>query len=101
MSSTSLDVSPQRLVLVGGGHANALIAESLTDDSLEKYYDSFLPRPDVELVLISDSTRVYYSGMIPGAVAGLYNETETFFDLEVYSRARGWNFILGRFVVFP
>jgi hypothetical protein len=103
--STSTSTS-MRLVLIGGGLANSLVIETLTKDEVQRRRrgrgrrtgDDDDDDDEVELIVISKSTRVYYPPMVPGAVAGLYEEKDTFFDLKVFASRRGWRFIHGRFV---
>lgn len=52
----------KRLVLLGAGHAHLLVLRELARS----------PRSDIELVVITPSVWQYYSGMVPGWVAGLY-----------------------------
>lgn len=59
------------LVLVGGGHSQAI--------ALRMW--GMNPLPGVRLTLISEETYTPYSGMLPGYVAGFYNYEETHIDL--------------------
>ncbi len=59
------------LVLVGGGHSQAI--------ALRMW--GMQPLPDVRLTLISNVTYTPYSGMLPGYVAGFYRYEETHIDL--------------------
>lgn len=69
----------RRLLLVGGGHAHLAVLELLART-----------RPkDLEVVLISPGAWQYYSGMIPGWMAGLYRLDECRIGLPALaSRAR-------------
>ncbi len=58
--------TPRRLLLVGGGHAHLAVLELLGRSR----------RKDLEVVLISPSNWQYYSGMLPGWIAGLYRLEE-------------------------
>lgn len=59
-----------RLVLVGAGHAHALL--------LNAWHTQ--PLADVDLVLVAPVTQAPYSGMIPGWLAGQYRFDETVVD---------------------
>ena len=59
------------LVLVGGGHSQAIALRMWAMN----------PLPGVRLTLISNVTYTPYSGMLPGYVAGFYNYEETHIDL--------------------
>ncbi|MFW5835044.1 MAG: FAD-dependent oxidoreductase [Pseudomonadota bacterium] len=52
-----------RVVLVGGGHAHALVLHEWAERG----------RPDAEVTLISPEAHSPYSGMLPGHVAGHYD----------------------------
>ena len=73
----------QRILLVGGGHANAV--------ALRRFAMAEVPGTD--LVLISDASRSAYSGMLPGFVEGRYSEAELFIDLRRLASACGARFI--------
>jgi len=73
----------QRILLVGGGHANAVALRML----------AMAPLPGTDLVLISDASRSAYSGMLPGFVEGRYTEAELFIDLRRLASACGARFI--------
>ena len=53
---------PQRLLLLGGGHAHVQVLESLRKRALS----------GAEVLLVTPFTRQIYSGMVPGLVAGHY-----------------------------
>ena len=61
----------KRLILVGGGHAHVFILRQL----------ALSRRTDIEALLISPSVWTYYSGMLPGWMAGHYREEECRIDL--------------------
>ena len=78
---------PERdLVLVGGGHAHALIIRML----------AMKPLPGVRVTLISDSGLTPYSGMLPGLVAGHYRHEQVHIDLPQLCRWAGIRFIEAR-----
>jgi selenide,water dikinase len=61
----------KHLVLVGGGHAHALVARMLGMD----------PIPGVDVTLIAKELDAPYSGMLPGLVAGHYRHDDCHIDL--------------------
>jgi pyridine nucleotide-disulfide oxidoreductase family protein len=71
--------SPQRLVLVGAGHAHAQVLRSWAS----------APLPGVELVLVSPTRHAPYSGMVPGWLAGHYRFDEIVVDAVALARAAG------------
>ncbi|MCH8499893.1 MAG: selenide, water dikinase SelD [Marinobacter sp.] len=78
---------PERdLVLVGGGHAHALVIRML----------AMRPLPGVRVTLISDSGMTPYSGMLPGLVAGHYSHEQVHIDLPQLCRWAGVGFIEAR-----
>lgn len=60
----------KRLVLIGAGHAHALVL-----DALHKQ-----PLSGVELTLVSPESQAPYSGMVPGWLAGQYSFEQTLVD---------------------
>jgi selenide,water dikinase len=75
----------KRLVLVGGGHAHVFVLEAFARQ----------PMPGLDLTLITKEPMAAYSGMLPGFVAGHYQERECLIDLERLSRAAGAKFVVG------
>ncbi len=72
------------LVLVGGGHAHALILRQW----------GMAPVPGVRLTLIDPEPAAAYSGMLPGYVAGHYTRQELEIDLVRLARFAGAALIL-------
>lgn len=73
----------QKLVLVGGGHAHLFVLEALARR----------PRPDLSITLISPSRWQYYSGMLPGWMAGHYPLEACRLDLRALAQQAGISFI--------
>ena len=73
-------MSDPSLVLIGGGHAQA-IALKLWGQTL-----------------ISDVEQTPYSGMLPGHVAGFYSYAETHIDLRSLSQYAGANLVIDKAV---
>lgn len=68
-----------RLVLVGAGHAHALVLAELAR----------VKRKDLEVVLVSPHRLAPYSGMIPGWLAGHYHWDECCVDFDRLCRLAG------------
>ncbi|WP_284165210.1 selenide, water dikinase SelD [Frigidibacter sp. SD6-1] len=82
------DPITQEIVLVGGGHAHALV--------LRKW--GMAPLPGVRLTLIDPAPAAAYSGMLPGHVAGHYPRAALEIDLVKLARFAGARLMLGRAV---
>eukprot|EP01130_Rhizamoeba_saxonica_P008899 TRINITY_DN3604_c0_g1_i3.p1 TRINITY_DN3604_c0_g1~~TRINITY_DN3604_c0_g1_i3.p1 ORF type:complete len:308 (-),score=48.13 TRINITY_DN3604_c0_g1_i3:315-1238(-) len=65
--------SKLQIVFVGAGHANSL--------ALKEVASKLKPSDSVELTLISDYPMAYYSGMLPGSIAGFYTESDISIDV--------------------
>jgi len=63
--------SQHDLVLVGGGHSHTLFIRMWAMN----------PMSNIRLTLVSSHSKTAYSGMLPGVLAGVYNEDESFIDL--------------------
>ncbi|MBT5793129.1 MAG: FAD-dependent oxidoreductase, partial [Gammaproteobacteria bacterium] len=73
----------RELVLVGGGHSHVIFLRML----------GMNPVPGLKVTLISPDTRTPYSGMLPGLIAGHYDEDEVYIDLVPLCRFAGVDFI--------
>lgn len=73
----------KHLVLVGGGHAHALVIRMW----------AMKPVPGVRLVLISPNWQTPYSGMLPGLLAGHYTTDDVHIDLRRLCNWAGVRFI--------
>lgn len=76
----------QDLVLVGGGHAHALVLGRWAMD----------PLPGVRLTLVNPGPAAPYTGMLPGLIAGHYARDEIMIDLVRLARRCGARLILDR-----
>uniref|UniRef100_A0ACD5H311 FAD-dependent oxidoreductase n=1 Tax=Desertifilum tharense IPPAS B-1220 TaxID=1781255 RepID=A0ACD5H311_9CYAN len=75
-----------QLVLIGGGHAHAIVVEQLRKR----------PLAGVRVTLISDTTHAPYSGMLPGHVAGFYDFETCHIPLEPLCQKAGVEFYCDR-----
>ncbi|EGD82875.1 hypothetical protein PTSG_03505 [Salpingoeca rosetta] len=76
-------MTTRTLVLIGGGHAHIqVLPEVHRSDTLD-------------VVLIANAASAYYSGMIPGHVAGMYDDDQCKVSLPELCRHYGWTFIQG------
>ncbi|WOI55047.1 selenide, water dikinase SelD [Palleronia sp. LCG004] len=73
------------LVLVGGGHAHALVLRSWGMD----------PLPGARLTLINPGPTAPYTGMLPGFVAGHYDRDTLDIDLMKLAQFAGARIVLG------
>ncbi|MEL6316760.1 MAG: bifunctional NADH dehydrogenase FAD-containing subunit/selenide, water dikinase SelD, partial [Pseudomonadota bacterium] len=76
------------VVLVGGGHAHALV--------LKRW--AMRPLPGARLTVISPDPTAPYTGMLPGHVAGHYPRAALEIDLARLARGAGARLILDRAV---
>ncbi|MBD3766269.1 MAG: FAD-dependent oxidoreductase, partial [Rhodobacterales bacterium] len=74
------------IVLIGGGHAHALVLRAWAMD----------PLPGARLTVINPGPVAPYTGMLPGHVAGHYARDQMMIDLVPLARAAGARLILGR-----
>ena len=76
------------LVLVGGGHAHALVLRMW----------GMTPLPGVRLTLVNPGPAAPYTGMLPGHIAGHYTRDAVMIDLVRLARFAGARLILDRAV---
>jgi selenide,water dikinase len=74
------------LVLLGGGHAHVIV--------IRKF--GMKPLPGIRLTLISDASYTPYSGMLPGHVAGIYDEDDCHIDLRRLAEFAKVQFVVDR-----
>lgn len=79
---------PKSVVLVGGGHAHALVLNALKTAPLE----------GAHVTVINPGKTAPYSGMLPGFVAGHYTRRELDIDLAALAQKVGATLIDGRAV---
>jgi selenide,water dikinase len=73
------------LVLIGGGHAHALVLRQW----------GMNPLPGARLTVINPGPTAPYSGMLPGYVAGHYHRTDLDIDLVRLARFAGARLVIG------
>lgn len=73
-----------RLLLAGGGHAHLAVLRSL----------SRAPLRGIDVTLVTPSTEQIYSGMVPGWMAGHYQQGELIVDLRRLAEAAGVHLIV-------
>jgi NADH dehydrogenase FAD-containing subunit len=78
----------KRLLLLGAGHAQLAVLDALARQRL----------PGAEVLLVTEHARLFYSGMLPGWVAGRYREDDCAIPIEPLARAAGVPLRIGRAV---
>ena len=73
----------KHLLLVGGGHSHLAVLKSFGDT----------PVKGVRLALLSPSRHAFYSGMVPGVVAGHYRPEDCRIDLGALAARAGARFL--------
>lgn len=76
----------RNLLLVGCGHAHLFVLEALAAGRLAGY----------RVTLVSPDDEYYYSGMIPGVLAGMYRPEQARFRPPLLARAAGARWVVGR-----
>ncbi|MEL7446866.1 MAG: FAD-dependent oxidoreductase [Pseudomonadota bacterium] len=76
------DVS-NRLILIGGGHSHVAVLADWIRGGL----------PDAEIALISPSSHLRYSGMVPGWISGEYGRDEGLLDIAALAKRAGIRFV--------
>lgn len=80
-------MAAKRLLLLGGGHAHALVLRDWACGGV---------RPDVDITLVNPGTSAPYSGMLPGVIAGHYSPDALNIDLASLCERNGVTLIQGR-----
>jgi len=68
----------KKVVCIGGGHCNCQVLKLLKKLIVEQKPGM----PKVQLTLVSEGPRSYYSGMLPGSVAHNYKDSDIMVHLE-------------------
>ncbi len=76
----------RRVVLVGAGHAQLSVLQALAQQRL----------PGAQVLLVSASERLIYSGMVPGLIAGRYAADECAIAIAPLAAAAGAQFLRGQ-----
>lgn len=84
------EAAHKELVLIGGGHAHALVLDAFARR----------PEPGVRLSVISESALAAYSGRVPAWLAGECTLRETQIDVAALCRRAGARFIQRRATAF-
>lgn len=71
------------LILAGGGHGHINILKNLIRE----------PIRDLKIILISEMSKQYYSGMLSGYIEGIYSEDEISFNLKDLCKLSAVDFI--------
>ncbi len=74
----------RRLVLLGAGHTHALALARIAESAKTCGWD---------VVLACGEAHVPYSGMIPGAIAGLYRRRQIFIDIPALAASSGMRLV--------
>jgi len=74
----------KRLVLLGGGHAHIEVLRDLAARPLQ----------DVEVTVVTPYSRLIYTGMVPGVIAGHYALADSAVDVAALCRAAGATLML-------
>jgi len=78
----------KRLVLVGGGHAHLSVLQALARERLAS----------VEVVLVTPASHQNYSGMLPGWMAGHYDQAQCRIDLRLLAQTAHVHMVVDRIV---
>ena len=86
-----------KVVLIGGGHVNCQVLKMLKRHAVEiaKAAGTSAGKADspIQMTLVSENDKSYYSGMLPGSTAGIYDPSQI--QVELKPLAKWWhaNFI--------
>ena len=76
---------PKNVVLIGGGHAHALVLHAWTKAPI-----------DANVTVINPAPTAPYTGMLPGFIAGHYKREELDYDLVRLAELAGAHLVLGK-----
>ena len=69
-----------KVVLIGGGHVNCQVLKMLKRHAVEisKAAGTSAGKADspIKMTLVSENVKSYYSGMLPGSTAGIYDPSQ-------------------------
>ncbi len=82
----SLDAATRKVVLVGGGHAHALVLRSWAKT----------PLPNAEITVINPSQTAPYTGMLPGFIAGHYSRDQLDYSLVELTKPANTKLVVGK-----
>lgn len=78
----------KKLILAGAGHGHVnILRKMISDSNFNKYFEG------LQITLITDCRYQYYSGMIPGFIAGDYSWEEICFDVKKLSEEIDINYV--------
>lgn len=75
-------------VLIGGGHTHVLVLREIAAAGGQRE----------PITLIDPDTEAYYSGMLPGHIAGHYTRESLTFDLAAIAKSAGATYLQGRVI---
>jgi len=78
----------KRVLLLGAGHAQLSVLQALARARL----------PSAQVLLVTAHEHHFYSGMVPGLIAGRYTESQCAIDVAALARAAGVHLRIGRAV---
>lgn len=82
----------KQVIFVGGGHSHLKALDTLSKKrTLRQSASQF------QFTLVNDSATSLYSGMVPGIIAGLYQDKEATISYEAFCRQRNISFKIGSF----
>ncbi len=76
----------KKLLLLGAGHAQLSVLSSLSASRM----------PGGDILLVTPHTRQFYSGMVPGLIAGRYAEDDCAIDVVPLAKAAGVHLRIGQ-----
>jgi pyridine nucleotide-disulfide oxidoreductase family protein len=76
----------KKLLLLGAGHAQVSVLSSLAQQRM----------PSADILLVTPHTRQFYSGMVPGLIAGRYAEDDCAIDVVPLAKAAGVHLRIGQ-----